>query len=246
MHRAVIWIEWQYLDDIVMDNKLIDKKEGKKVKRILCYGDSNTHGYNPKNGLRYPEEIRWTGRLAKLLGENYRIIEEGLNSRTTALEPMGEPWRSGAYCLEPCLRSHLPIDLVILMLGSNDLKLEFHQTEQMIGEHIRELVRDIKIITAEKNPEGKASKILMVSPVLVTEDMADGPFGYDFGGYRAVELSKKLAPVYEHIAREEGCGYLNGAKCASPGRLDGLHLEEEGHKKLAEALAVKVWEMFAL
>ncbi|MGN0203611.1 MAG: hypothetical protein ACI4BB_03640 [Coprococcus sp.] len=68
------------------------------------------------------ENIRWTGRVAAILGENYKVIEEGLNSRTTNLEPEGEPWRSGLYYLEPCIRTHMPLDLVILMLGSNDMK----------------------------------------------------------------------------------------------------------------------------
>lgn len=213
------------------------------MKYILCYGDSNTFGYNPKNGLRYPEEIRWTGRLEIMLGEEYKILEEGLNSRTTALMPEGEPWRSGAYCLEPCIRSHLPLDLVILMLGSNDMKLCFQQTEQTIGAHIRELIREIKRISSEKDPEGKPCKILLVSPILISEDMVKGPFGDEFGGYRSVELSKKLAPIYEAIAKEEKCGYLNGSRCVSPGKTDGLHMEPEDHKKMAEAITVKVWEM---
>ncbi|MDO4555718.1 MAG: GDSL-type esterase/lipase family protein, partial [Lachnospiraceae bacterium] len=99
------------------------------MKYVLCYGDSNTHGYNPENGFRYPENVRWTGRLANLMGDNYKVIEEGLNSRTTALEPEGEPWRSGAACLEACIRTHMPVDLVILMLGSNDMKKVFKQNE---------------------------------------------------------------------------------------------------------------------
>lgn len=216
------------------------------MKNILCYGDSNTHGYNPANGLRYPEEVRWTGRLARLLGDNYRILEEGLNSRTTALAMEGEPWRSGAYCLEACVRTHLPLDLCILMLGSNDMKEQFHQDEKMIGENVRGLIREIKRISREKDPSGMACKVLLVSPMLISEDMIEGPFGCDFGGYRAIELSKKLAPVYKQIAREEKCGFFDAAKSVKPCRLDGLHLDEEGHKKFAESILVKVWEMMAL
>ena len=105
-------------------------------KYILCYGDSNTHGYNPVNGFRYGENIRWTGRMAAILGEDYKIIEEGLNSRTTDLKPEREPWRSGLYYLEPCIRTHMPLDLVILMLGSNDMKRQFAQTEETIGNNL--------------------------------------------------------------------------------------------------------------
>ena len=216
------------------------------MKYILCYGDSNTHGYNPLDGYRYSEEVRWTGRLANLMGDQYKVIEEGLNSRTTALKPVGEPWRSGAYCLEACIRTHMPIDLSILMLGSNDMKLEYQQDEWMIGENVRKLIRIAKRVSMEKNPDGKCCKILLVSPVLITEDAVAGPFGEDFGGERAVRLSEKLAYVYRKVADEEGTGYLDAAKCAAAGKLDGLHMEQEGHKKLAEAIAVKVWEMFAL
>lgn len=89
---------------------------------ILCYGDSNTYGYNPVNGLRYPKDVRWTGVLQKMLGEEYEVIEEGCNGRTTVFEDAKEPWKAGLGYLRPCLNTHKPIDFVIMMLGSNDLK----------------------------------------------------------------------------------------------------------------------------
>ena len=83
---------------------------------ILCYGDSNTYGYNPVNGLRYPKDVRWTGVLQKLLGEQYAVIEEGCNGRTTVFEDIAEPWKAGLGYLKPCLNTHKPIDFVIRML----------------------------------------------------------------------------------------------------------------------------------
>ena len=83
---------------------------------ILCYGDSNTYGYNPVNGLRYPKDVRWTGVLQKLLGEQYAVIEEGCNGRTTVFEDIAEPWKAGLGYLKPCLNTHKPIDFVIMML----------------------------------------------------------------------------------------------------------------------------------
>lgn len=216
------------------------------MKYVLCYGDSNTHGYDPGNGLRYPEEIRWTARLSRMMGSQYRIIEEGLNNRTTAIEPAGEPWLSGACCLEACVRTHMPVDLVILMLGSNDMKSRYRQDENMIGEHIRGLIRTIKRASAEKSPEGTSCKILLVSPVLVEKEAASGPFADEFTLDHAVPLSARLAPVYQKIAEEEKVEFMDAARYAKAGTKDGLHLEETGHRDLATAMAGKVWDLFEL
>src|SRR5476651_2205463 len=92
---------------------------------VLCYGDSNTWGQKPDKSGRYPADIRWTGRLQQLLGNGYYIIEEGLGSRTTDLDYDKKSGRNGKIYLIPCLESHNPIDVVVLMLGTNDLKIEF-------------------------------------------------------------------------------------------------------------------------
>lgn len=103
------------------------------MKTVLCYGDSNTYGYDPSDGFRYPESVRWTCRLQKLLGDDYRIIEEGCNGRTTVFDDPIESWKNGRDYLKPCLNSHKPIDIVILMLGSNDLKETFHASAKQIA-----------------------------------------------------------------------------------------------------------------
>ena len=118
---------------------------------ILCYGDSNTYGYNPVNGLRYPKDVRWTGVLQKLLGEQYAVIEEGCNGRTTVFEDIAEPWKAGLGYLKPCLNTHKPIDFVIMMLGSNDLKRMFHASAKEIADGAEQLVSIIKEFTKEKN-----------------------------------------------------------------------------------------------
>lgn len=93
------------------------------MKTIVCYGDSNTYGYNPENGFRYEYEERWTTILQKELKDSAIVIPEGLNGRTTSFEDELRPGRNGATYLDPCLHSHGPIDLVVLMLGTNDLKI---------------------------------------------------------------------------------------------------------------------------
>ena len=95
------------------------------MKTIVCYGDSNTYGYNPENGFRYEYEERWTTILQKELKDSAIVIPEGLNGRTTSFEDELRPGRNGATYLDPCLHSHGPIDLVVLMLGTNDLKDPF-------------------------------------------------------------------------------------------------------------------------
>lgn len=214
------------------------------MKRIICYGDSNTYGYNPYTQGRYEKSIRWTGVLAQELGTGYEIIEEGLNNRTTVLQPEGEPWRSGLYYLEPCLRSQIPIDLFVLMLGSNDMKTVFHQTAEEIGEHIRQLIQEIKRITIEKNPSRHACQILLIAPIFVSKNIVSADYADEFGGLSAVTLSHKIADEYEKIAKEEGCFFLRGGDYAQPSQVDGLHLDEKGHKKMAQAVSEvihKIW-----
>lgn len=100
------------------------------MKTIVCYGDSNTYGYNPENGFRYEYEERWTTILQKELKDSAIVIPEGLNGRTTSFEDELRPGRNGATYLDPCLHSHGPIDLVVLMLGTNDLKIRLGNTNR--------------------------------------------------------------------------------------------------------------------
>ena len=125
---------------------------------ILCYGDSNTYGYNPVNGLRYPKDVRWTGVLQKLLGEQYAVIEEGCNGRTTVFEDIAEPWKAGLGYLKPCLNTHKPIDFVIMMLGSNDLKRMFHATAKEIADTLKLSKRQCERIIANLRNRGILSR----------------------------------------------------------------------------------------
>ena len=103
------------------------------MKHILCYGDSNTFGTDPVRGGRHPYEVRWTGALQRLLGGNYRVIEEGCGGRTTVFEDQLSYGRNGLKTLVPCIASHNPLDLIIIMLGTNDLKKRFQATPWDLG-----------------------------------------------------------------------------------------------------------------
>ena len=132
------------------------------MKTIVCYGDSNTYGYNPENGFRYEYEERWTTILQKELKDSAIVIPEGLNGRTTSFEDELRPGRNGATYLDPCLHSHGPIDLVVLMLGTNDCKTFYNASAEVIGLGVERLVEQIR--KADKN-----IRILLISPIQLGE-----------------------------------------------------------------------------
>ena len=199
---------------------------------VLCYGDSNTYGYNPVNGLRYPKDVRWPGVLQKLLGDGYAVIEEGCNGRTTVFEDVEEPWKAGVGYLRPCLNTHKPIDFVIMMLGSNDLKRMFHASAQEIADGAEALVKIIKQFTKEK--QDFVPKVILVSPPEIGKDIAASEFARSFDE-DAIIRSKKLPTLYEKIAKKYECIFFDAAKVVEASEVDSLHLMPEAHKKLAEA-----------
>ena len=113
------------------------------MKTILCYGDSNTYGLKSDLVSRYPRNVRWTGILQEKLGSEYYVIEEGLGGRTTVWDDPVEDYKNGKKYLLPCLDSHKPLDLVIIMLGTNDLKSRFSVTPFDIGASMENLVKTI-------------------------------------------------------------------------------------------------------
>ena len=207
------------------------------MKRILCYGDSNTFGYAPVTGDRYEPSIRWTGQLQALLGSDYCVIEEGCNGRTTVFTDPREPWKNGRNYLEACLNSHKPLDLIILMLGTNDLKTMYGASPEDVAAGAETLVRLIQSFT--KNKQGFAPKILLVSPVFIGENIVNTHFRTSFDS-SAPGRSKLLAPLYKKIAAQYGCLSLNAAEIAKPSAADSLHLMPEDHTALAESFSAVV------
>ncbi|SET76806.1 Lysophospholipase L1 [[Clostridium] aminophilum] len=203
------------------------------MKTVLCYGDSNTYGYVPETGMRYPKNVRYPGRLQLLLGDEYAVIEEGCNGRTTIHDDPIDGWKNGLDYLKPCLNSHKPVDIVILMLGSNDLKETFHLTAREIADGAGTLVDVIRSFTAEK--QGFVPTIILVSPPEIGTGIRRSPF---FGAFceTAVAESGKFPECYQRVADRKGCVFFNAAKYVSPSEFDSLHLTPEGHRVLAEEL----------
>lgn len=203
------------------------------MKTILCYGDSNTYGYNPSNGLRYPENVRWTGRLQALLGNSFRVVEEGCNGRTTIFDDPLEGWKNGLGYLRPCLNSHKPVDIVILMLGSNDLKETFHASARQIADGAAVLVDVIQSFTREK--QGFEPDIILVSPPEIGEGIRSSCF---YGSFleNAIDRSREFPKWYRQTADEYGCIFFNAAEHIRASGTDSLHLTPQAHKILAEEL----------
>jgi lysophospholipase L1-like esterase len=205
---------------------------------VLCYGDSNTWGQKPDKSGRYPVTTRWTGRLQSQLGDTFNIIEEGLSSRTTDLEYTKKPGRNGKTYLVPCLVSQSPLDIVVLMLGTNDLKTEFDRSPEDIAKAIDGLISDIREYATDNN--GQTPKILVVSPVYV-DDQALRFSEFYTGIYdaKAVAKSKELALAIKAVADKAGCSFFDASTVAAPGE-DGLHFSEAAHIGLATALEAPI------
>ncbi len=208
------------------------------MKQILCFGDSNTFGYIPGNGQRYPWGVRWTSILNEKLGlENYRVIEEGLCGRTTIFEDPLRDGRRGVDILPTVLETHAPVDLVVLMLGTNDCKSVYGATAEIIGKGISNLIAQIRAYA-------KTSKILLISPIHLGEQVWKKEYDPEFSP-ASIEVSKGLAGVYQRIARKEQADFLDASVYASPSSIDQEHLTEEGHRLLAGAILQKIREIEA-
>jgi lysophospholipase L1-like esterase len=213
------------------------------VKFILCYGDSNTWGYNAENGERFPPDVRWTGVLQKELGDEYKIIEEGLNGRTTVWDDPIEGYKNGKKYLTPCLESQRPLDLVIIMLGTNDLKCRFSLSAFDIAEGAGALV-DI-VLSSGTGHCGKPPKVLLISPIHVGENIRNSWLGEAFGMERSVKISKGFATHFKRIAEVRGCEFMDAATIVTPSPIDAIHFDAGEHIKLGKAMANKVKSIFA-
>ena len=208
----------------------------KHEKIILCYGDSNTWGYNPATQDRYARGERWTGVLQQALGEGYVVIEEGLNGRTTVWDDPIEDYRNGKEYLIPCLGSHKPIDLVIIMLGTNDLKARFPIPACDIAAGAGVLV-DI-VAKSETGPSNGAPLVLLIAPPPIIElnGVAERFAG---GSVKSTMLSRH----FRLVAEERGCALLDAAEVITSSDVDGIHLDLAEHRKLGFAIAARVKQM---
>ena len=204
----------------------------RQMKRILCFGDSNTYGYIPDGTGRYSEDIRWTGRLQKKLSSKAIIIEEGLCGRTTVFQDELRIGRRGVELLPILLESHTPLDLVTVMLGTNDCKAVYGASAEVIGKGIEKIIGQIKSISPQ-------AKILLISPILLGDDVWKTEFDPEFNR-ESVMVSKRLKAVYKRIAQKNNCMFLAASDIANPSERDQEHLDARGHEELANEIYERI------
>jgi len=209
------------------------------MKTILCYGDSNTWGYDPETAGRYPKGLRWPSVLAASLDRQYpgqfEVIAEGQNGRTTVWDdPFGE--KNGSKYLLPCLETHMPVDLAVIMLGTNDLKNRFGVSSWDVAKGVAYLAGLARL--SGFGPGRTSPQVLVVAPP---------PFGrmngfaQDFLG--GAEKSLTLGRDIGTLAEQNGVPFFDAGSILRSSDVDGIHLESEEHAKLGKALAGKVIEI---
>ena len=207
---------------------------------ILCFGDSNTFGTNPSGG-RWDLHERWPSVLQDELGMNYRVIEEGLGGRITVMEDELEGDKCGKRHLPVLLRSHRPLDLVIIMLGTNDMKHRFNMLPVDIAKGAAQLGEIVK-----SYPYGAyypVPQVLLVSPVLIKPGISHSPYtGFT---EEAVRVSHQLGEYYRQEAEAHHWLFLDASEVASASERDKLHMEKEDHRALAEALAAMIRDSYS-
>ena len=209
-------------------------------KHIVCFGDSNTHGYcaDPTDcadgGMRFNESERWTRLLQNRLGEDYLVVEEGLNGRTTCFDDPLNEGLSGVSYITPCLKSHAPVDLLIIMLGTNDCKDRFYASAACIGIGMARLVK--KAMTTECWGPNKPN-VLVIAPPPIGEGMLQSDVATTMGE-KCVDKSRELARYYKEQCDLIGCHFADaGAMGCEFNTVDYMHLTRKGHATLAENLA---------
>lgn len=207
------------------------------TRTVLLFGDSNTHGTMPMPDLgfagRFDRDERWAGRLAKLLPD-WEVIAEGHPGRTTVHDdPVEGAHRNGLTVLPALLESHKPVDVVVIMLGTNDLKERFSVNAGDIALSLERLVRMIR--ASDCGPDGTGPQVLLVAPPPIIEV---GCLAGMFAGGAA--KSRALAAEIEAAAKRAGVPFLDAGKVVTVSPIDGIHYDANANPALAEAFATAI------
>ena len=203
---------------------------------ILCYGDSNTRGYLPLSGSRLERSCRWPSLLGSHLGDGYHVIAEGLNGRTTAWDEPFRSGRNGRESLLPILESHAPLALLIIMLGTNDLKHHLHVSAHESGRGLASLIKIAQ--KSECGMDRSPPKVLVLAPPVFGD--CSELMGHHFEGGQV--KSRDLPRMYQQVCTDLGCDCFDTNAVVSVGA-DGIHLDADQHRILAEALAPLVRQL---
>ena len=220
--RAMVPLAWWVLDAYL------------KKHTVLCFGDSNTYGYNPRTETRYPSFFRYPEILQKFLGEEYSVVAEGLNGRTTAFAKNGLQWKSGLYAVETVIASHYPVDTLVIMLGTNDCAAELDLEAADIAGGMERLIAAARALLMEK--QGYLPKIIIVCPPHLEESIFNGPFAENVNS-KSLEVSKALPEKFKELAERSNCDFMNLDGVIKYSVIDSEHLRPYDHYRVAGMLA---------
>lgn len=201
------------------------------MKNILCFGDSNTYGFNPENGGRFNKDERWTGVLQNLLKENYNIIEEGNNARTVIFKDFADLKTCGVDYLPYCLNMYPDADMIIILLGINDFQTLFRADVEAVLDGIRTMVDFIRVSENHKNTE-----ILLLAPPNIGEDVRGCKFGCMFDE-KSVQKSKDYSVKLRELANKLNCKFFDLNEIVQTCKEDCIHITRPEHRKIGEKLA---------
>ncbi len=210
------------------------------MKTILCFGDTNTWGVNPVDESRLDFDKRWTGILTRELRPAVRVIEEGQCGRTTVCDDPVDLYKNGLSYLMPCLDGHRPLDLVVIMLGTVQLKGRFNQSAEDIALGLERIIRAVK--HSGSGIEGKSPKILVISPIKIG-NVEEGPLASTFFLSNNRERQSRFKKLFSEAAARYGAEFMAAEDYADTSELDGIHIAEESHYPFAMAVAEKVRKM---
>lgn len=196
------------------------------MKKILCFGDSNTYGYIPGSGKRYNKNQRWSGILRILFANKYEVIEAGCNDRNCFVAHPDGIMKTGYKILPEYLTSD--ISIVILAIGINDLQKNYNVNDFDIKQGMLNLINIVK-------NELKYAKIIIAAPSVLSKDIFTSNFSYLFDE-SSIEKSLKISTIYEKLSFNNNCIFVDFNRITSVSDIDGLHYSEESHKKIAQAL----------
>jgi lysophospholipase L1-like esterase len=207
------------------------------MKRILCYGDSNTWGTAPMKSIddvrRWGPNERWPCVMANALGSDWTLIEEGLPGRTTVHDdPIDGIHMNGKTYLQPCLDSHWPLDVIAVMLGTNDLKHKFSLNPIDIAFGVGTLLFAMSRLVP---PWTYAPKILLICPAPAVEAGWLAPLFQD-----AESKAVQLASLYKWQADRHGAAFFDAGTVAKVSPVDGVHFDADQHRALGLAIAGEV------
>jgi len=205
---------------------------------VLAFGDSNTWGATPATGERLGKSVRWPGVMAAALGSAYEVIEEGMRGRTIAFDDPEEAGRNGLVYFPPCLKSHAPVDLVVVSLGCNDCKARFAASPETIAANAARLLD--AALASDRGPQGDPPLAILVAPPPMAKLSG---YAEMFAG--GAEKALRLPALYHRLAEARGIGFVEAGAFIHTSDADGIHYDPDQHAVLGAAMAEAVRMMVA-